>query len=50
MSEPEASKLAVFEGKRIRKILHEGEWWFSIIEKAGGGTAHFELLNPSALH
>ena len=25
-------KLAVFEGKRIRKILHQGEWWFSIID------------------
>ena len=32
MSKQEASKLAVFEGKRIRKILHEGEWWFSIID------------------
>jgi len=30
MSQPEASKLAVFEGKRIRKILHEGEWWFVV--------------------
>lgn len=26
------SKLAVFEGKRIRKIFHNGEWWFSIID------------------
>ena len=26
------TKLAVFEGKRIRKILHEGDWWFSIID------------------
>ena len=26
------TKLAVFEGKRIRKILHDGEWWFSIID------------------
>ena len=32
MREQEASKLAVFEGKRIRKILHAGEWWFSIID------------------
>lgn len=32
MSEQEASKLAVFEGKRIRKTLHEDEWWFSIID------------------
>jgi len=34
MNAEETSKLAVFEGKRIRKTLHEGEWWFSIIEKA----------------
>ena len=26
------TKLAVFEGKRIPKILHGGEWWFSIID------------------
>ncbi|MDP1957322.1 MAG: Bro-N domain-containing protein, partial [Rhodocyclaceae bacterium] len=26
------SKLAVFEGKQIRKVFHEGEWWFSIID------------------
>jgi DNA-damage-inducible protein D len=32
MSEQAASKLAVFEGKRIRKVLFEGEWWFSIID------------------
>ena len=32
MSEPASSKLAVFEGKRIRKVFHEGEWWFSIID------------------
>lgn len=30
MSEPAASKLAVFEGKRIRKTLHEGIWWFVV--------------------
>ena len=32
MTEQGKSKLAVFEGKRIRKTLHEGEWWFSIID------------------
>jgi prophage antirepressor-like protein len=26
------SQLAVFEGKRIRKTLHEGQGWFSIID------------------
>lgn len=30
MTKQEASKLAVFEGKRIRKTLHEGEWWFVV--------------------
>jgi len=32
MNDTESNKLAVFEGKHIRKILHEGEWWFSIID------------------
>ena len=26
------NKLAVFEGKRIRKTIHDKEWWFSIID------------------
>jgi hypothetical protein len=32
MNEPEASKLAVFEGKQIRKTLHEEAWWFVIVD------------------
>jgi len=32
MNVAEASRLAVFEGKQIRKVFHEGEWWFSIID------------------
>jgi prophage antirepressor-like protein len=32
MNSEETSKLAVFEGKQIRKAFHEGEWWFSIID------------------
>jgi DNA-damage-inducible protein D len=28
----EANKMAVFHGKAIRKIMHDGEWWFSIID------------------
>ncbi len=27
-----SGKLAVFQGKHIRKIIHEGEWWFSVID------------------
>ncbi len=25
-------RVAFFEGKRIRKIMNEGEWWFSVID------------------
>ena len=25
-------KIALFEGKKIRKILHNGEWWFSVVD------------------
>lgn len=25
-------KLAVFEGKQIRKVTHSGEWWFSVVD------------------
>lgn len=26
------NKIALFEGKKIRKILHNDEWWFSVID------------------
>ncbi len=26
------NRLAIFEGKRIRKTIHNNEWWFSIID------------------
>ena len=32
MTKPAAPKLAVFEGRQIRRALHENEWWFSIID------------------
>jgi len=32
MSTEKITKLAVFEGQRIRKVLYEGEWWFSVID------------------
>jgi prophage antirepressor-like protein len=28
----ENNKIALFEGKKIRKILHNDEWWFSVID------------------
>jgi hypothetical protein len=32
MSAENKNQIAVFEGGQIRKALHEGEWWFSIID------------------
>ncbi|MBI5528572.1 MAG: phage antirepressor protein, partial [Deltaproteobacteria bacterium] len=32
MNVEDTSKLAVFQGRRIRKTLHKGEWWFSVID------------------
>lgn len=30
--ETETTKIAVFNGKQVRRILHNNEWWFSIID------------------
>lgn len=35
MSNSEDNRLAVFQGKHIRKVFHENEWWFSIIDVIG---------------
>lgn len=32
MAGNENTKIAFFEGKHIRKTLHEGEWWFSVVD------------------
>ncbi len=26
------TKIAIFKGKKVRKILHQNEWWFSVID------------------
>lgn len=28
----EKNKIAIFKGKKIRKTLHQNEWWFSVID------------------
>jgi hypothetical protein len=33
------SKLVVFQDKKIRRILHKGEWWFSVVDVCGVLTA-----------
>ena len=32
MTKAEMIRVAVFEGKNIRKIIHEGGWWFAVID------------------
>ncbi len=31
-------KLAVFKGKKIRRMIHNDEWWFSVIDVCGALT------------
>jgi len=26
------TKIAIFKGKDVRKVIHDNEWWFSIID------------------
>jgi len=33
-----ATKLAVFQSKEIRRTLHNGEWWFSVVDVCGALT------------
>ena len=28
----EITRISLFEGKEIRKTIHNGEWWFSIVD------------------
>ncbi len=32
MTKSDLIRVAFFEGQRIRKIMNEGEWWFSVID------------------
>lgn len=26
------TKIAIFKGKKIRKVIHNNEWWFSVVD------------------
>ncbi|OGB83888.1 ATPase [candidate division TM6 bacterium RIFCSPHIGHO2_12_FULL_32_22] len=32
MSNNELTKISLFEGKQIRRIFFENEWWFSVVD------------------
>ncbi|MEK9151632.1 MAG: hypothetical protein AAB547_03290 [Patescibacteria group bacterium] len=34
----EPTQIAIFRNKEIRKTLHNGEWWFSVIDVVGALT------------
>ena len=44
MSEQKKAKVAVFAGKQIRKVIHENEWWFAIVDVVAALT---DSANPS---
>lgn len=34
----ETTKISLFKGKQIRKLLYSGEWWFSVVDVIGALT------------
>ena len=34
----ETNKIAIFQGKKIRKVLYSNEWWFSVVDVVGALT------------
>ena len=31
----DSAKIAVFKGKKIRKVIFNNEWWFSVVDVCG---------------
>ena len=44
MSEQKKTKVAVFAGKQIRKVIYENEWWFAIVDVV---TVLTDSVNPA---
>jgi len=38
------NKIAIFKGKKIRKVIYKGEWWFVILDVIAALT---DSPNPS---
>jgi len=34
----QSTKIAIFKGKEIRKIIYQNEWWFSVVDVCGALT------------
>mgnify|MGYP001559803767 CR=1 FL=1 len=39
----ETTKIALFKGRKIRKTIHNNEWWFSVVDVVSALT---DSLNP----
>jgi len=39
----ETTQISIFKGKGIRKVLHQGEWWFSVVDVVATLT---DSVNP----
>ncbi len=44
MDDEETTQIALFKGKGIRKTLHHGEWWFSVVDAVAVLTDQFDDL------
>ncbi|MBU2568321.1 MAG: Bro-N domain-containing protein [Elusimicrobia bacterium] len=40
----ETTKIALFKGKKIRKTIHQNEWWFSVVDVIAALT---DSANPN---
>ena len=38
------ARIALFKGKKIRRVIHQNEWWFSVIDVIGALT---DSIQPS---
>jgi len=36
------TKIAIFKGKKVRKIIHNNEWWFSVVDVVQALTDQFD--------
>ena len=39
----ENTRIALFKGRTIRRVLHQGEWWFSVVDVVAALT---DSVNP----
>ena len=43
-------KIAIFKNKQIRRVIHNGEWWFSVIDVVEDEEKKQNLINKLAAY